>query len=33
MDFSQSTLPTEDIVRKALNNKLTVDDFAGTPSR
>ena len=30
LDFSQFHAAYEDIVRKALNNKLTVDDFAGT---
>ncbi|MDO9484587.1 MAG: multifunctional oxoglutarate decarboxylase/oxoglutarate dehydrogenase thiamine pyrophosphate-binding subunit/dihydrolipoyllysine-residue succinyltransferase subunit, partial [Actinomycetota bacterium] len=30
MDFSQFHAAYEDIVRKARNNKLTVDDFAGT---
>ncbi|MFA7324937.1 MAG: multifunctional oxoglutarate decarboxylase/oxoglutarate dehydrogenase thiamine pyrophosphate-binding subunit/dihydrolipoyllysine-residue succinyltransferase subunit, partial [Candidatus Nanopelagicales bacterium] len=30
MDFSQFLAAYEDIVRKARNNKLTVDDFAGT---
>jgi len=30
MDFAQFRVAYEDLVRKARNNKLTVDDFAGT---